>query len=374
MTSTSAPFSCGHASSPNWRDAAAQCLRQAGKGPPGANLGFLYITDNFAREVADMVAYFRSNTGILHWSGTVGMGVFATGREYYDEPAVAIMLCAFEEGSFRVFSGLRSPPDLERQSLHLGGLPANFAIVHGDPRNAQLPRLIGDLAGCMESGFVAGGLTSSRREVVQIADGVAKGGLSGVLFSDDVVVSTRLTQGCSPIGPRHTITGSQQNIIISLDGRAALDVFKEDVGEPEWNNFMQSGGNVFAGLPIAGANTGDYLVRNLVGIDPVHKLVAIGDVPKAGAQIMFCRRDEPSAIEDMSRMLDSIKSGLFGRPRGGLYYSCVGRGPNLFSDESEEATMIREALGEFPLVGFFCNGEISHNRLYGYTGVLTLFL
>ena len=374
MTPPSAPFTCGHASSPNWRDAAAQCLQQAGRGPPDANLGFLYITDNFASEVADMVAYFRANTGILHWSGTVGIGVFASGHEYYDEPAVAIMLCALDVGSFRVFSGLRSPPDLERQSLHLGGLPANFAIVHGDPRNAQLPRLIGDLAGCMESGFVAGGLTSSRREVVQIADGVARGGLSGVLFSDDVVVSTRLTQGCAPIGPRHTITGSQQNIIVSLDGRAALDVFKEDVGALAWENFAQTGGNVFAGLPIAGSDSGDYLVRNLVGIDPVHKLLAIGDVPKPGAQIMFCRRDEPSATEDMSRMLDSIKSGLFGRPRGGLYYSCVGRGPNLFSHESGEANMIREALGEFPLVGFFCNGEISHNRLYGYTGVLTLFL
>ena len=133
-------------------------------------------------------------------------------------------------------------------------------------------------------------------------------------------------------------------------------------------------GSVFAGLSIADAGTGDYLVRNLVGIDPVHKLVAIGDAPQADTQIMFCRRDEPSATEDMSRMLDSIKSGLFGRPRGGLYYSCVGRGPNLFSRDSEEAGMIREALGEFPLVGFFCNGEISHNRLYGYTGVLTLFL
>ena len=240
--------------------------------------------------------------------------------------------------------------------------------------SAQLPRLIGDLAGCMESVFVAGGLTSSRREVVQIADGVAKGGLSGVLFSDNVVVSMRLTQGCSPIGPRHTITGSRQNIIISLDGRAALDVFKEDVGEPGWKKFSQTGANVFAGLPITGSDTNDYLVRNLVGIDPVQKLVAIGDVPRPGAQIMFCRRDEPSAAVDMSRMLDSIKSGLFGRPRGGLYYSCVGRGPNLFSAESEEAGMIREALGEFPLVGFFCNGEISHNRLYGYTGVLTLFL
>jgi small ligand-binding sensory domain FIST len=365
-------FTYGHASSPNWRDAAFQCLKQSGKGPAGANLGFVYVSDNFAGELADVVGYLRANTGILHWCGTVGMGVIATGREYYDEPAIALMLCAFDAEDFRVFSGLRSPPDLERQSLHLGGLPANFAVVHGDPRNAQLPRLIGDLAGCMESGFLAGGLTSSRRQVVQIADGIAKGGLSGVLFSDDVVVSTRLTQGCSPIGPRHTITGAQQNILISLDGRAALDVFKEDVGD--WTTISQSGASVFAGLPIAGSGTGDYLVRNLIGIDPVQKLVAIGDVPKPGAQIMFCRRDAPSAAEDMSRMLDSIKSGLFKRPRGGLYYSCVGRGPNLFSGESEETGMIREALGDFPLVGFFCSGEISHNRLYGYTGVLTLFL
>lgn len=370
----SEPFSSAHASSPNWRDAANQCLRQTGKGPSDANLGFVYVSDNFAGDVADILAHLRANTGILHWAGTVGMGVFSDGREYYDEPAIAIMLCAFEAGSFRVFSGVRSPPDLERQSLHLGGLPANFAIVHGDPRNAQLPRLVGDLAGSMESGFVAGGLASSRREMVQIADGVAKGGLSGVIFSDDVVIATRLTQGCSPIGPRHTVTGSQQNIIISLDGRAALDVFREDLGEPGWKKFMHSGRNVFAGLPIAGSGNGDYLVRDLVGIDPVQKLVAIGDVPRNGAQIMFCRRDEASAVEDMSRMLDSIKSGMFGRPRGGLYYSCLGRGPNLFSRPSAEAQMIREALGDFPLTGFFCNGEISHNRIYGYTGVLTLFL
>jgi len=367
-------FTGGHAASPNWRDAAAQCLQQAGHGPSGANLGFLYLTDNFAGDVAEIVAYFRTNTGILHWTGTLGMGVIASGREYYDEPAIAIMLCAFEPDSFRVFSGVRAPQDLERQSLHFGGVPANFAIVHGDPRNVQLSRLVGDLAGIVESGFLAGGLTSSRREVVQIANGVAKGGLSGVLFSEDVVISTRLTQGCTPIGPRHTITGSQQNVLISLDGRAALDVFKEDVGEPLSRDLSRLGGSIFAGLPVSGSDTGDYLVRNLIGIDPVHKLVAISDVPATGGQVMFCRRDEASAIEDMARMLDSIASGLYGRPRGGVYYSCVGRGPNLFSEDSEEAGMIRDALGDIPLAGFFCNGEISHNRLYGYTGVLTLFL
>jgi small ligand-binding sensory domain FIST len=91
-------------------------------------------------------------------------------------------------------------------------------------------------------------------------------------------------------------------------------------------------------------------------------------------QLLFCRRDRQTAREDMTRMLKSIKQGLYGQPRGGLYFSCLGRGPGLFGEEHGELAMVREALGDFPLVGFFCNGEISHNRLYGYTGVLTLFV
>jgi small ligand-binding sensory domain FIST len=131
---------------------------------------------------------------------------------------------------------------------------------------------------------------------------------------------------------------------------------------------------VFAGLPIAGSDTGDYLVRNLVGIDPSNKLIAIGDMVQQGTSVLFCRRDAKTAQEDMTRMLESIRKGMFTRPRGGVYYSCIGRGASLFGPDSEELKLIREALGEFPLVGFFCNGEISHNRLYGYTGVLTLFM
>jgi small ligand-binding sensory domain FIST len=91
------------------------------------------------------------------------------------------------------------------------------------------------------------------------------------------------------------------------------------------------------------------------------------------ASIMFCRRDADTAREDMTRMLNSIREGLYSAPRGAVYYSCLGRGASLFGRNSEELRMIESALGNFPLVGFFCNGEISHDRVYGYTGVLTLF-
>jgi small ligand-binding sensory domain FIST len=89
---------------------------------------------------------------------------------------------------------------------------------------------------------------------------------------------------------------------------------------------------------------------------------------------MFCRRDDLSAAEDMRRMLESINSGLYRKPRGAVYYSCIGRGASLFGEHSQELAMIQESLGDVPLVGFFGNGEISHNRVYAYTGVLTLFI
>jgi len=365
-------FRYGHAAAPSWKEAADACLEQVGRGP--ASLGFLYVTDLLADHLGDILALFKSRTGIPHWVGTVGIGVCATGREYLDEAAIAAMVGDFEADSFRVFSGVASAADVDNVALKCGGAPPNFAIVHADPYNRHIAELVGRLAGKVESGFLVGGLTSSRRQNLQVADGVVEGGLSGVSFADSVTVATRLTQGCSPLGPKHAVTASQHNVIIQLDGRAALDVFKEDIGETLARDLNRVGGQIFAGLPISGSDTGDYLVRNLVGIDPSNRLIAIGELLQPGSSVMFCRRDTKTAHEDMKRMLDSIRQGMFARPRGGVYYSCIGRGASLFGPESAELKMIREVLGDFPLVGFSCNGEISHNRLYGYTGVLTLFI
>jgi small ligand-binding sensory domain FIST len=365
-------FRYGHAAAQNWKEAAEACLAQLGEG--AASLGFLYVTDLLSGHLGDILALFRGKTAVPHWVGTVGLGICASGREYLDEPAIAAMVGDFEPDSFRVFSGIASVADVDNVALKCGGATPNFAIVHADPYNQHVADLVSKLAGKVESGFLVGGLTSSRRDNLQVADGVVEGGLSGVSFADSVTVATRLTQGCTPIGPKRVITTCQQNVIISLDGRPALDVFKEDIGEAGARDLNRLGGHIFAGLPIAGSDTGDYLVRNLVGIDPANKLLAIGEMVQPGSSVMFCRRDAKTAHEDMTRMLESIRKGLYSRPRGGIYYSCLGRGASLFGPDSEELRMVRDTLGDFPLVGFFCNGEISHNRLYGYTGVLTLFV
>ena len=365
-------FRYGHAAGADWREAANACLQQIGAG--AGTLGFLYVTDVIAEHYDEILRTFRERTGIAHWVGATGIGVCATGTEYLDQPAIAAMVGDFDADSFRVFSGVTNEKDAAKIALECGGSSPNFAIVHANPQTENIETLVVALAKRVESGFLVGGLVSSRLHNAQIADAVTEGGVSGVAFSDSVIVATRLTQGCSPIGPKRQVTGCQRNVLISLDGKPAFDVFLEDIGEKLAGDLNRVGGHVFAGISVPGSDTGDYLARNLVGIDTQSKLIAIGDYLKKGDSLMFCRRDAKTARDDMARMLESIQQGLYSRPKAGVYYSCLGRGEALFGKGKGELKMIQDVFGDIPLVGFFCNGEISHNRLYGYTGVLTLFI
>ena len=366
-------FKYGHAAGWQWQESARACLEKIGRVPRAANLGFLYVTDLLVPHISEILTFFKAQTGIPHWVGTVGVGVCSTGREYLNQPAMVAMLAELPEGSFNVFRDVTR--GAEELPVTAGDAAAvHFAIVHADPRTPEISALVEDVADAMQSGFLVGGLTSSRNRQVQIADELVQGGMSGVILSDAVAVSTRLTQGCSPIGPRHRISECRGNIIIRIDGRPALEVFKEDIGEVLARDLNRAGGYIFAGLPIEGSDTGDYLVRNLVGIDVDQQLIAVGEQLEPGMPLMFCRRDGATAYDDMVRMLNDIKRDLRAQPRGAVYFSCLGRGEQLFGANSKELKLIQDTLGEIPLVGFFANGEISHNRLYGYTGVLTLFV
>jgi small ligand-binding sensory domain FIST len=375
MTCTPA-FLLGHARSPEWGKAAEQCLQQIGTIPPQANLGFLYLTDVYADLVPLILEHLRVETGIQHWVGTVGIAICAGDSEYYQTSAIAVMVACLPKDSFRILpfynrAADRLPaawePWLKRSGSH-------FAVLHADPANDNLPGLLTQLYDELPDSYLAGGLTSSHGAHPQVADQVQEGGLSGVVFNDSVRIATAVTQGCTPIAGKRTVTGCESNIINGIDNQPALDVLKQDIGEILARDLNRAAGYIFAALPIPGSDTGDYLVRNLIGIDTYGKRIAIGDLIHPGQQIQFCRRDGKSAWEDMRRMLDELKSRIEGTPRGGLYFSCLGRGQELFGEDSAEVKMIREVLGDFPLLGFFANGEISHHRLYGYTGVLTLFL
>ncbi len=370
-------FAAARATGADASGALRHCLAALPSPAPQAALGFVYATDPCAPQMSELVAALRQGTGVRHWVGTVGNGICSSGQEDYDTPAVAVMVTDLAPERFRIVPALQRDRAefLSDHESWLARTGSRFSIVHGDPRNERVPGLVEQLAGALDGGFLVGGLTSAQRDFVQVADGVVEGGLSGVLLAGDVPVATGLTQGCTPLGGRHTVTSCQRNILITIDDRPALEVFKEEIGEILARDLNRVAGYIFAGLPIPALDTGDYLVRNLVGIDPDKQLVAINADVQNGDPILFCRRDGTSAREDLVRMLDDLKRRAGGQaPKGGVYYTCLGRGRHLFGKDSEELKIIRERLGDFPLVGFFGNGEISHNRLYTYTGVLTLFL
>ncbi len=366
-----------HAAGSDWREAAAACLAALGPVFDEA-LGFLYVTDHFAGNLGGILAMLRAATGIDSWVGTAGIGIAANdgagaAREYYDEPAMALLVAPLAVGAYRIFEPVHGglAPFRAAHGEWLSRAFPLFGIVHADPRNQLATGIVAELAEATGT-FLVGGLTGSRGDFPQIAERVVEGGVSGVFFAGGVNVATALSQGCTPIGPARRIDEAEGNLVKVIEGRPALEAFKADAGD-----FLAGGGaarSIHVALPVAGSDTGDYLVRNLIGIDPERGWIAIGDVVEAGDSLMFARRDRQAAEQDLRRMLAALGRRAGPGIKGGLYFSCVARGPNLFGGNSEEIGLIREALGEFPLVGFFGNGEICNDRVYGYTGVLALFL
>ncbi|HXP75250.1 MAG TPA: FIST C-terminal domain-containing protein [Stellaceae bacterium] len=373
---SAAQFRGAHGKGAGWAEAAKACADALLPLPDGASLGFLYATESLADDLGSILTFLRDRTRIQHWVGSIGLGVCGAGREYFQVPAVSALVACWPEGAFRVFGP---------QAAACKGVAAteadwfakthpSFGVVHGDPRDGRVAQTVAALSA--EAGlYLVGGLAAaSSAPPRQIAERVVEGGLSGVVLSPDIAVATGLTQGCSPIGPVRRVTAARENIVMEIDDRPALEVFKEDIGELLARDLRKVAGRIFAGIPVRGSDTGDYVVRNLMAIDAERQWLAIAERMAPGDPIMFCRRDAATALEDLKRMLEGLKRRTSAPPRAGLYFSCVARGPNLFAGESEELRTIRDALGEFPLAGFFGNGEIAHDRLYGYTGVLTLFL
>ena len=368
-----------HTAHDDWAQAAQACTDALKPLDSPASLGFVYVTDYLADDLKHILSHLTEQTGIEQWVGTVGMGICAGGQEFFDRPALAVMTMPIDKKDYRIIKTIND----ENESLPaatqewIDKTTPLLGVVHGDGNNPKIPLMINEFSQT-SGGFLVGGLTASRQTSYQIAGsldngGLTGGGLSGVLFAPTVEVATGLSQGCSPIGESHIVSDCVDNVIVGIDGQRALDVFKQDIGDVLSQDLNRIAGYIHAAFPIEGSDTGDYLVRNLVGIDPAQGWLAVGGAIEPGERILFVRRDPKSAEVDFYSMLNKLKDRLPGPPIGGVYYSCVARGPNMFGAEGREVSIIHDVLGEFPLIGFYANGEISNNRLYGYTGVIALF-
>ena len=361
-------FASAEATGADWRSLVRTCASTLKQQAPDANIGFIYVTSEFARDLGAIADALRAATGVANWVGTVGLGIMGCSQEFFNRPAIVTLVGEFAEHAFCV---VRDTDDMERVVTPADA--PSVAFVHASPAAAGIAERVAQVANYPGGVFLLGGLASSNAHYLSVANGVtAANALSGVVFSKDVRISTRHTQGCTPLGPRREITRCKGNIVQSLDGARALDALYEDLGPEQATKLDAIGGHVFAALPIRQSDTCDYVVRNLMSIDLASGAIGVAEYLQEGATLMFCRRDPQAAEQDLRRMLTEI--ALDGpNPRAALYVSCLARGPNLF-ERSREVDILREHLGEIPLAGFFANGEIFNNRLYAYTGVLTLLM
>jgi small ligand-binding sensory domain FIST len=363
-------FASAHAAGGTARDVTQALIEQL-RGVEDHSVGILYVTSVIAAELDGIVAALGATTGIDTWVGTSGHGVCGGGMEYWAKPAAAVLTARLPKGSYRALPSIQTLEELE--SFPPLGSPAGLGVVHGDPRNGRIVEIVEALSG-KSGAYLVGGLTSADDSFAQIAgDRVVDRGLSGLLIGGRLNIAVGLTQGCTPIGPVHEVTRCEGQIAAMLDRQAAYEVMCHDIGIAEGADPRPWLANVHAAFPVEGSREADYVVRNLIGIDPRQGLVAIAEAMQPGDHLMFVRRDAESASKDLERVLAGLRSRLSSAPKAGLYYSCVARGPNLFEQEHHEMRAIRDAFGDIPLAGFFGNGEISENRVYGYTGVLTLF-
>ncbi|TSE35605.1 FIST C domain protein [Tepidimonas charontis] len=392
----------------------AQLRAQATDADTVPPLGLVYLTDHYAEHAQAILDHLGAELPqVTDWVGAVGVGICASGVEYWDEPALTVMLCDVAPERFRVFNGVA--PLSATQSAD--GFEAQTALVHADPAIPDLDELVRELAERTLGHYLFGGLVASRAGSLQVArssrgavagqgrcaaEGLFQGGLSGVAFGPDVGIVSRVTQGVRPVGSARRVTAADGPLVLALDGEPALDVLLHDLALPSHDlpAIVARLRQVLVGLqaPPAAAATprpgrvplrlgDDVLVRHIVGLDPAQRAFLVADHVAPGTLLTLCERHVQAARADLVRICAEIRDALgadeealrapveaSARVAGAVYVSCNGRGGGHFGAPSAELQIIRQALGEVPLVGFFAAGEIAHHRVYGYTGVLTVFV
>ncbi|WP_019612209.1 FIST C-terminal domain-containing protein [Thioalkalivibrio sp. AKL7] len=352
----------------------AELGEQPVRGDDQVRVGFIYLSDPLSRHARSLLKHLREGLGIDHFVGGMAMAIIGPRDELYEQPGVTLMIGEFPASSVRViYHPVRRFEDLVQElDGFLDPQTPGRLILNADPQTEGLEGILTEI-GERSAWFATGGVNSGEPGVVQIADGVSASGITGLALRDDVAIAARHSQGCTPLPGQHELTETWRNIIVRLDGQQALPAFKGIIGDVLSRDLERALGYILVGFPIAGSDTGDYRVRNIIGVDLDQEVLAIGEMLEPGSQILFVRRDGQAARDDLERMLEQVRAQAPNGIRGALYVSCVGRGRHQFGQEGAELAIVQKGLGDVPLVGFFANGEIFANRLYGYTGVLTLF-
>ncbi len=398
-------FTCALGDAPTTAAALAQITTQLQDTLPGqVDLMVVFLSPHHrdhAQLVRDHLREHHTPRALL---GVTGEGVIGIGREIESDPGIVVLAASLPGVHFTPISlrtgewagALGSPEAWKARLMDVPGQndkdeqsssPAQLkaVIMLADPFSTPMLKVLDVMDETFAGVPVVGGLASAVMQPnanrLLLNEQVHSDGLVGVAVHGPVQVDTIVSQGCRPIGKPLVITKAVRNIVMELGGRQALEVIHEVVTTlSEGDRKLVESNGLLVGRVINEYKDrfgrGDFLVRNILGVDRDKGYLAVADPQvRIGQTIQFQLRDQQTAIDDFELLLEA--QAIAGDVQGALLFSCNGRGSKLFTTPNTDASLISKMLGAVPLAGFFAGGEFgpvgAHNYVHGHTACLALF-
>ena len=333
-------------------------------------------------------------TGCENVAGVSCVSLIAGEHEYENQSGISLWAARFEDAKvlpfhleFNTHGGEQFFAGWPDQSAEMwADDPVLFFLTEpfSFPVDALLLRIGEDHPNIKAFGGVADGATRPGEARLLLGKETYTSGAIAVMLSG-VAVESVVSQGCRPIGKPHIVTSAQRNEIRALGGKPAFEVLKSMYDKLP----TQDKAKVEQGLHLGIAMTelkdkfefGDFLIRNVIGIDEERKCFALSDYVRMGRTVQFHIRDALSASAELESMLQHAKAEMTAaggtEAQAALVFSCNGRGSWLFPEPHHDAGMINKILGELACAGFFAAGEIGsvgdQAFLHGFTASVAVF-
>ncbi|HEX9780730.1 MAG TPA: FIST N-terminal domain-containing protein [bacterium] len=353
----------------------------------------LFVSSIYQTDWAPLMARLQEKVQPEVLIGCSASGIIGAEQELEWVPAVSAV--AANLPGVKLYPFMVNADELERAEAggfwidKVGAAPGDqpVFVLFVDPYTCEPRKLLGEINETYRERPVVGGLASGGQgpgeQHLILGGSIVREGAIGVAMTGNITMDTIVSQGCRPIGRPYVVTQAEENLIVKLAGRPAVAALHEALASlsSEDRELAQQGA-VFAGLvvdemrPKFGA--GDFLIRNIIGIDPASGALAVGDEVPVGKTLQFHLRDAATSRDELRRLLQQHGHlHQFSPPAGALFFNCLGRGRSLYGVSNHDVRTIRTMRGKFPIGGFFCNGEIgplgSTNFLHGYTASIGLF-
>jgi len=375
-------------------DALEEACRNVAAGLSGrsADLAFVFFSPHHSASAELIVSRIRARLRPTVLLGCSAESVIGDAQEVEGRPALClwvghlpgVTLTPFHLEYVEAGDGVRITgwPDT------MPGLDHNpsFLVLAEPFTTAPAEAFLEDLAtrypGAVAIGGMASGAQKPGANRLLFNDTVVDSGVVGVAVTGAVGIRTVVSQGCRQIGDRFMITQADQNVIHELSGKPALDRLREVFSLLSPAEQRQAERALHLGIVIDEHKDqferGDFLIRNLVGVDQKTGSLAVAEYVRVGQTVQFQIRDVASAIEDLRALLAGERTApSAGTPIGALLFSCNGRGQRFFRTPHHDVTALREHMYGIPVGGFFAMGEIGpvggNNFLHGYTASIALF-